>query len=260
MIQTLLQKLTATAPREPHVSLFRPDTIARMEQHEGYQSAVPYPHLVIDNLFEPVALRAVLDEWPMPSAENSETHDDGTYVRKKVGTTWTTEFGPRTRQYFAELGSARFLKALEKVTGMWGLLPDPYMFGGGLHATATGGKLAVHADYNKHPWFMLDRRLNLLVFLNDGWTEANAGWLELWDREMKACAKRILPVFNRTVLFSTTSTSYHGQPEPIAGPPDLWRKSIALYYFSNGRADEGEPPDASGRHTTLWQERPGKGY
>lgn len=58
-------------------------------------------------------------------------------------------------------------------------MPDPYMFGGGLHATSTGGKLATHADYNKHPIFKLDRRLNLLIYLNEGWTEENGGWLKL---------------------------------------------------------------------------------
>ena len=134
------------------------------------------------------------------------------------------------------------------------------MFGGGLHATAAGGRLAIHADYNKHPVFKLDRRLNMLVYLNEGWTEANAGWLELWDSEMKQCVKRILPTFNRTVIFSTTSGSFHGQPEPIVGPPNLWRRSIALYYFSNGRADEGMPPDDSGEHSTLWQTRPNAGF
>jgi Rps23 Pro-64 3,4-dihydroxylase Tpa1-like proline 4-hydroxylase len=199
----------------------------------------------------------VLREWPN---DNLEQHNDGTFVRKKQGTTWKTQFGPYTLRYLADLASPQLLLALEKLTGIWGLIPDPYLFGGGLHATAPGGKLAIHADFNKHFRFKLDRRLNLLVFLNEGWSEENGGWLELWDEQMQSCAQRVLPVFNRTVIFSTTRTSYHGQPEPIVGPPDLLRRSIALYFYSNGRADEGAPPDASGQHTTLWQERPGRGY
>src|SRR5262249_30324136 len=239
--------------------LFAKDGMQRLEAYEGYRTASPFPHIVIDDLFEPKALRTVLEEWPKPDAD-VEQHNDGTFVRDKIGTTWRSSFGPATLSYFAELGSARFLLALEKLTGMWGLMGDPYMFGGGLHATSTGGKLAVHADFNKHPRFALDRRLNLLVYLNEGWTEENGGWLELWDEQMQTCGQRVLPVFNRTVIFSTTRTSYHGQPEPIVGPPDLRRRSIALYFYSNGRADEGAPPDASGQHTTLWQERPGQGY
>ncbi|MFL6451973.1 MAG: 2OG-Fe(II) oxygenase [Bryobacteraceae bacterium] len=241
------------------VPLFAPGAIERLEGHQGFHAAKPYSHLVMQDLFNPQALRLVLEEWPVKD-QNVEKHDDGTYVKKKTGTTWKTKFGPHTQRYFNELSSPAFLQTLQKVTNMWGLIPDPYMFGGGLHATATGGKLAVHADYNKHPFFKLDRRLNLLIYLNEGWTEKNGGWLELWDREMKSCVKRILPEFNQTVLFATDRYSFHGQPEPVVGPPNLWRKSIALYYFSNGRADEGLPPDSSGEHSTLWQERPAAGF
>ena len=250
-----------SAPREAdEIPLFAPDALNRLENHMGYPTQSPFPHLVLDGIFNPEALHAILREWPAGSDGSIETHDDGTYSKSKVGSTWKTKFGPLTKHYFGELAAPAFLKLLEKITGMWGLIPDPYMFGGGLHATRSGGKLAVHADYNKHPFFALDRRLNMLVYLNDGWTEANAGWLELWDQQMSACALRVLPVFNRTVIFSTTSTSFHGQPEAIVGPPDLWRKSIALYYFSNGRADEGFPPDVSDGHSTLWQARPNTGF
>jgi len=223
--------------------------------YQGFQAAEPFPHLVLDGLFNPEILRLVLAEWPDTAEKDVEHHNDGVLVRKKIGTTWKTRFGPHTRRLFAELNGPAFLQALQQVTSMWGLMGDPYMFGGGLHATQAGGTLAMHADYNKHPFFKLDRRLNLLVYLNEGWTDANGGSLELWDQDMRGCVKRILPVFNRTVLFATTSTSFHGQPDPIMGPPDLWRRSIALYYFSNGRADEGSPPDTSGEHSTLWQKR-----
>ena len=76
---------------------------------------------------------------------------------------------------------------------------------------------------------------------------------------MKSCAKRVLPEFNQTALFATDSSSFHGQPEPVLAP-NLWRRSIAPYYFSNGRADEGLPPDSSGEHSTLWHQRPAAGF
>jgi hypothetical protein len=237
-------------------ALFSDEGLERLGAHTGFRMASPYPHLVIYGLFNPEAIHAVLQEWPTGSDAHTEAHNDGTYATEKLGTTWQTPFGPNTRRYFSELGEGRFLKLLEKVTGMWGLIPDPYMFGGGLHATRAGGRLAVHADYNKHPWFKLDRRLNLLVYLNERWSEENGGWLELWDTDMRQCVKRVLPRFNTTVIFATTSNSFHAQPEPVVGSPELWRRSIALYYFSNGRADEGHPPEAADEHSTLWQERP----
>lgn len=239
--------------------LFSAGALERFAALEGYRTARPFPHAVFDGLFDPAALRTILDEWPT-TVSNLEVHNDGTFSRHKLGTKWNTQFGPDTKAYFAELASASFLLALEKITGMWGLIADPYMFGGGLHKTSVGGSLAIHADFNKHPKFALDRRLNLLVYLNETWQEEFGGHLELWDRTMQHCEQRFLPTFNRAVLFTTNSTSYHGQPEPIVGPPDLCRKSIALYYYSNGRADEGCPPEKIGEHSTLWQQRPDKGY
>jgi len=245
--------------RASYDELFDPAGLKRLGDYREYRSAWPFPHVIIDGLFQPEALENVLSEWPTDNA-NLESHNDGTFVRDKIGTTWQTDFGLITKKYFSELAGASFLLALEKLTGMWGLMGDAYMFGGGLHATAPGGKLAIHADFNKHPRFALDRRLNMLVYLNEGWTEENGGHLELWDREMQKCQVRVLPVFNRTVIFSTTRTSYHGQPNPIVGPPGLRRKSMAFYYYSNGRADEGQPPATEGEHSTLWQQRPGDGY
>lgn len=250
-----LSRLLRLQPQS--VPVFAPDGLERLACHEGYAQARPFPHLMLDGLFSAEVLRAVVDEFPDKTKDVVEAHNDGVFVRLKHNTTWETEFGPNTRRFFAEMASPIVLLALERVSGISGLMPDPYMFGGGLHFTDAGGKLAVHADFNRHPKLSLDRRLNLLVYLNEGWTEANQGCLELWDREMRNPVTRIAPTFNRTVLFSTTSFSFHGQPEPIIGPPGLVRRSIALYYYTNGRPEEEiAEPD----HSTLWQRRPIDGY
>lgn len=246
-------KATQAGPSE----IYSAEGLGLLPPPETYVAAEPFPHTSVDGLFDPDFLRSILAEWPEEGKTELEAHNDGRYVRRKHNTTWQTRFGPNTQRFFAEMASPRMLMALERMTGIPGLMPDPYLFGGGLHFTQAGGKLAIHADYNLHPKLRVDRRLNLLVYLNEGWTEANQGWLELWDREMKGCVRRILPVFNRTVVFNTTSFSFHGQPEPIVGPPDLFRRSIALYYFTNGRPAE-ELSEAD--HSTLWQERPEQGF
>jgi 2OG-Fe(II) oxygenase superfamily len=234
------------------------ENLRRLAGVENYATADPFPHLVIDDLFDARALDGILNEWPAEQTPNIDNYHDGTYTKFKYASNYRTAFGPNTRLLLNRLAEPVFLEALEKATGIVGLIPDPYLWGGGLHFTRSGGKLAIHADFNKHFKFKLDRRLNLILYLNRGWTEDNQGWLELWERDMKSCAKRILPVFNRTVIFSTTDFSYHGQPEPIKGPPDLLRKSVALYYYSNGRpAEEIADRDPN---ATLWQERPGSGY
>src|SRR5256885_1536621 len=87
------------------------------------------------------------------------------------------------------------------------------------------------------------------------WKEEFGGHLELWARDMSHSEKRVLPVFNRCVIFSTTDYSYHGHPDPLNCPEDRARKSLALYYYTNGRP----PEEVSPLHTTLFQRRPGEG-
>jgi hypothetical protein len=66
---------------------------------------------------------------------------------------------------------------------------------------------------------------------------------------MARCEQRILPVFNRTVVFSTTDASFHGHPTPLACPEGMSRKSVSFYYYTNGRpAHEGAAP-----HDTIFR-------
>jgi hypothetical protein len=161
---------------------------------------------------------------------------------------------PTVRQIFWELNSSTFLKFLEKLTGIKNLLPDPHLQGGGIHQIERGGMLRVHADFNYHPVFKLDRRLNLLLYLNDPWPEEWGGHLQLWSKDMSHCEQKVLPVARRCVIFNTLSDSWHGHPDPLTCPEDVRRKSIAMYYYTNGRpsAERHKP------HKTKWQSMPGE--
>ena len=154
------------------------------------------------------------------------------------------------KQSMAKLGTV-----LEKSASQVGetLITDPYLAGGGLHELKDGGHLNVHADFNQHPKMKLDRRLNILIYLNHKWGENNGGHLELWNKEMKECEKKILPIFNRMVVFSTTDFSYHGNPNEVIVNEDNSRKSIALYYYSNGRPSSERK---LGLHSTIFRKRP----
>jgi hypothetical protein len=51
------------------------------------------------------------------------------------------------------------------------------------------------------------------------------------------------------VIVNVTDRSFHGNPNLVACPPDRARRSLAFYYYSNGRpADERSP-----EHSTLYQ-------
>ena len=130
-----------------------------------------------------------------------------------------------------QFNSAPFVRFLETLTGIDKLIPDPYFFGGGLHQIVAGGKLGIHSDFSRHNRLPLDRRLNVLIYLNKDWREDYGGHLELWNEDMTRCVRRILPAYNRMVIFTITDWAFHGHPEPLTCPPGVSRKSIALYYY-----------------------------
>ena len=88
--------------------------------------------------------------------------------------------GPYTRMLFAFMKSSSFILFLEELTGIKGILPDPHYRGSGLHITAPGGYLEVHANFNWYKTYKLDRRVNAFVYLNDDWQDSYGGHLELW--------------------------------------------------------------------------------
>jgi Rps23 Pro-64 3,4-dihydroxylase Tpa1-like proline 4-hydroxylase len=217
-----------------------------------YASAEPFPHIVIDDFLPTDVLRRVAENFP--NAGNIEWYKFADPRSKKLAAEDESLIEDNARWLLYQLNSATFMKFLETLTGIEGLIPDPYFAGGGLHQIERGGYLKIHADFNRHPKLKLDRRLNLLLYLNENWKEEYGGHLELWDREMEQAVHRILPIFNRCVIFSTTDTSYHGHPEPLTCPSGMTRKSLALYYYSNGRPAE----EVSHEHGTLTRPRPGE--
>lgn len=215
-----------------------------------YQTAQPFPHIVIDCLLDPKILREALVDFP--GTEGKEFFDRD-QERLKF------QFGPQEvragllRNLLVEFNNKAFLAFLEKMTGIEGLIADHHFEGGGLHETRNNGHLSIHADFNVHQQLNLERRLNLLVYLNDDWDEAFGGALELWDRQMTKCELKVTPIMARAVVFSTTLESYHGHPDPLACPEGRTRRSIATYYYTAPVDGIASLP----KRTTAFQTRPG---
>lgn len=216
---------------------------------KAYAQAQPFPHIVIDDFLPESILNKVLEEFPQPEAIKWKQFDAVT--EKKLASSSELQMGEATRILLYQLNSSTFIDFLENLTGITGIIPDPHFIGGGLHQIEKGGYLKIHADFNRHQRLLLDRRLNLLIYLNKNWREEYGGHFEMWDTEMTECKKAILPIFNRCVIFSTTDFSYHGHPNPLNCPEGRTRKSLALYYYSNGRP----PEEVSGKHSTLFVAR-----
>jgi Rps23 Pro-64 3,4-dihydroxylase Tpa1-like proline 4-hydroxylase len=216
---------------------------------ERYRNASPFPHIVIDDFLEGELLRLVLADFP--SSENKSFFDRD---QERLKFQYRPQEVPSglVRSVFAELNSAAFVGFLEELTGIEGLIPDPHFAGGGLHETKRGGHLGIHADFNVHRQLKLERKLNLLVYLNEDWADDYGGELELWDQRMQHCVVRVKPIFGRAVIFNTALDSFHGHPEALNCPADRSRRSIATYYYTAVEDGLGALP----KRTTNFQARP----
>lgn len=200
---------------------------------DAYAGNTPWPHIVIDDFLDPQLLEKVRQEaasvrraeYYEKFVDRKTDHNKFAYAPDVVGL--------ETARLVNFLNSGPFVGYLEKLTGIEGLLADPSYFGGGLHKIMTGGYLEMHTDFNLLKKYKLERRLNLLLYLNKDWQSAYNGSLELWDRASKTRVKEVPPIFNRCVVFSTTNDSMHGHPLPLATPDGIERMSIALYYYTN---------------------------
>lgn len=221
------------------------------DRSSEYAEALPFAHGVFDNVFEPKVLDAVLEEFDAP--ETWKEYD--TKYEKKLQMHKDLHMGPATRAFIHNLNSEPFIDFLEELTGIKGIIPDPYLVGAGCHKIPKGGKLGVHVDFNTHGKMKLARRINVLVYLNKDWKEEYGGHFELWDEKKASCQKKILPIYNRMAIFSTTETSFHGHPEPLTCPDGWYRKSIALYYYT---VFPGTTVGKKQQHSTVFINKDGK--
>jgi Rps23 Pro-64 3,4-dihydroxylase Tpa1-like proline 4-hydroxylase len=222
---------------------------------QQYAANVPYPHIALENFFDLDIIKPLVASFPSPKLEDwTITHDSTGHFEQKFNLA-SYELIPNPLRLFIDALNCRlFLEFLEELTGIEGLIPDPHLAGGGLHMLGRGGRLGVHIDFNRHKKMQLDRRLNALVYLNPDWKNEWGGSLELWNDDVSKKCREYPPLANTLVVFSTTERSYHGHPDPLTCPPDVYRKSVALYYYTNGRPTE----EIGANHSTMFKLRPGE--
>ncbi|CAE8613008.1 unnamed protein product [Polarella glacialis] len=263
--------------------------LAGVAAAEAHRRASPFAHSVLDGLLPVELLQAVSAELRdrstcellrLAAVRLRDYKLGGTAYMKFL---WHSEVletaqGLFTRWLFRFFKSAPFVAFLGRLTGVSGLLVDASSSGGGLHQIATGGFLDVHADFNADPEVkpadsdtdgakgvetsaaageareLLQRRVNLIFFLNSNWEDGFGGDLELWaaassDSELLPQV-RIAPGFNRLVIFNHTDRAFHGHPWPLTSDSGRTRRSVALYYYTRGRP-LGEASTTP--HSTLYQ-------
>ncbi|KFN46268.1 hypothetical protein N790_08820 [Arenimonas malthae CC-JY-1] len=215
----------------------RLDALAARER-AAYAAADPFPHLVIDDFLRPEAARAISAAIPGPGDDIPWDRYAATGFEMKLATSREDVLPETVVRALHELNSAPMIRFLGQLTGIEHLLPDPHLLGGGVHLVGPGGHLGVHADFNWHPALQVHRRINLLIYFNESWKPEYLGDLELWATDASHRVRSIAPVFNRAVVFNTRSDTFHGHPAPLATPEGVWRRSIAMYYYTASRPAE----------------------
>lgn len=195
------------------------------------QAGRPFPHLVLQGLFNPRLLELVTEEFDaLPGAEWADVVSRYESTRRSM---LGAHLGPASQLYFDIVNSGWFTEWLSSITAVPYLLPDPRLFGGGLHESRPGATFAVHRDFNLHRHLGLKNEMVFITYLNKGWQPEWGASLELWDAACKQCVTRVLPEFGHTLLMPHSAVSYHGHPGPMQTPDGRPRRSIAAYYYTS---------------------------
>ncbi len=199
----------------------------------SFDAARPFPHLGIDS-FLPAALANELEKQ-CRAVETSINASNGFTQKSKTALNDWGQMPPVMSQVCCFFNSGNFLRFLERVSGISGLIADPYLEGGGLHRTQRGGFLKLHTDFNWNRQLHLHRRINVLLYLNSGYQSAWDGRLLLTlnpRRQHLGEMTAIEPIANRLVIFNANDRTFHGHPTPHQFPEGYPRTSLAFYYYT----------------------------
>jgi len=213
------------------------------ELAKSFQGARPFSFITFDKLLsDPTSIASA---FPGASWEHWTPLGDE-YQRNKFGCSDLAVIPEPISSLIVQLSTPTFLEFLEQITGIPGLIPDPYLKGGGLHLSTGGGILGLHTDFHYYKELHLFRRLNLIIYLNEQWGSSDGGELELHHQSDQQQKVSIEPLLGRTVIFQTDDKSIHGFMNPVAHGRE--RRSIALYYYTSV-----ETETFSGDEATYWR-------
>lgn len=211
---------------------------------KDFDNAKPFRFLVIDNFLD--ADFALKLSKVFPSLDQMNVNYKGINEHKSEHSGFDSL--PEFAQLREILSTRQLTTAIETITQFKDTELINDRFGYGLHQGGKNSFLDVHIDYNLHPTKKKQRRLNLILFLNEQWQKDWGGALELWNKDVTACEQRILPVLNRCVLFECNEYSFHGYSK-INCPEGVTRKSFYQYYFTN-------PVEKIVFHDTIFKSKP----
>ena len=197
-----------------------------------YREAKPFAYLVLDGLLPEALLDRAVTDLP-GAAANWKSYNTANEFKQVCSD--IASFGPAAETIAHALNSAAFVRFLEQLTGITGLISDPHLRAAGYMRAPPGGHLGLHHDFSTHKELKLDRRINVLLYLNRDWQSEWGGQLELHSNDdLKHPNHReviIEPSFNRMVIFNTPN-ALHGHRRPVSCPQGRARLCLSWYYYT----------------------------
>lgn len=211
-----------------------------------YAKQTPYPFMYFDELFDDKLIDKVNAEIDNAEFALDTREIDGVEVKTRSDFEDNESIPPSSKVIFDVLNGGKFLNLVTQLTGIKGLISDPYYDGGGINITQNNGTLAVHVDGTTQHRMNVSRRINAILFINEKWDIAWNGLHEQWEflnKELSEfdesqewrCVRKIVPKKNRLMVFTTNDHSWHGHAGSLNAPKNVQRRSLITYYYTNGR-------------------------
>ena len=212
----------------------------------NYKDRRPYPFAYFDGLFDDKLIDSINKEIDSSDFALDDRAIGDIEVKIRSDFSDNEEVPPASKLVFDVLNGGKFLEIVSRLTGIDGLISDPYYDGGGINIIENGGTLAVHLDGTTQHRMNVCRRINAILFVNEHWDPAWNGYHEQWeflnkdlspfddDQEWR-CVRKILPKKNRLVFFTTNDHSWHGHAGVLDVPQHIQRRSLISYFYTSQR-------------------------
>jgi Rps23 Pro-64 3,4-dihydroxylase Tpa1-like proline 4-hydroxylase len=206
---------------------------------QDFLNKEPFEHVIIDDFLELSYAEKICELFPSP---DNSWHEYKNPIEVKYAFDNINNLPVELKNYFYYLSTSEITNIIRNITTINDLEHDEYLHGAGLHIHPRNGRLNIHLDYEKHPFSGKERRLNIILFMSKDWNTNWNGANELWNSDVSKCIAKTDVKFNRAILFKTNDISWHGLPEKLQCPNDVFRKSLAYYYVSplNTQKDENK--------------------
>ena len=202
-----------------------------------YNETKPYPHCSIEEILpEEFAKKCQQEILNIPNDFWDRYNNP---FEQKFTLRDKNNLPENCQQLFDVLTSDETINILSNIVGEK-LYNDPNKNWWGIHTYKNGDYLDIHSDAGNHPITKQKKHLTFGIYLSCNWKEENNGHLEIWDGDnvlnddakLFKCYSKILPSFNKMVMFTNKTNAWHGNPDPVIINKDEKRIFVTLSYIS----------------------------